>query len=251
MRNTRHVRGFTLIELLVVIAIIALLLAILLPALNRVKEQAKQTRCLANLKQIGLAMHAYAGDYDYLIPRAELRGNVQGYDIDMRWPVLFMPYLGSVTKGIDDLEEYFEVEIFDCPSYPEKEQTVDYCINAFNLKGSLTESFGFSKMDDFPRHTTTIYLADYEYDPDSGQVQIIRKDDPPDMIKTKMQWLDVWNSGHLPASPDGTINAGRRVALDRHKKWINGLFVDGHAGKMRPLELTVYDFGLPADMVGN
>jgi prepilin-type processing-associated H-X9-DG protein len=41
------------------------------------------------------------------------------------------------------------------------------------------------------------------------------------------------------------------VALDRHKKWITGLFVDGHAGKMRPLELTVYDFGLPADMVSN
>jgi type II secretory pathway pseudopilin PulG len=51
---------------LVVIAIIALLLAILMPALSRAKEQGKKTRCLANLKQIGLAMHAYAGDYNYL-----------------------------------------------------------------------------------------------------------------------------------------------------------------------------------------
>jgi prepilin-type N-terminal cleavage/methylation domain-containing protein/prepilin-type processing-associated H-X9-DG protein len=248
----KFARGFTLIELLVVIAIIALLLSILMPALQRVKEQAKQTRCQANLKQIGLAMHAYAGDYDYLVPRAELRGNVAKYgNAEVRWPVLFMPYLGSMIDDIDDLVEYFELEVFDCPSYPEKEQTIDYCINAFDLKGSLDETFGFSKMDDFPRHATTIYLTDYEYDPDSGQVQIIRKEDPPDLMRQKMQWLDVWHPNHLPAAPDGTINAGRRVALDRHKKWINGLFIDGHAGKMRPLELTVYDFGLPADMVVN
>ncbi|MHC4300281.1 MAG: type II secretion system protein [Planctomycetota bacterium] len=73
MSCKRRVRGFTLIELLVVIAIIALLLAILMPALQRVKNQAKQTRCLANLKQIGLGMHAYAGDWDYKVPRAEMR----------------------------------------------------------------------------------------------------------------------------------------------------------------------------------
>ena len=235
-------KGFTLIELLVVIAIIALLMAILMPALQRVKEQAKQTRCLANLKQIGVAMHLYANEYDYKLPRAELRPGVGVYTgIDMRWPVLFMPYLGAVS---DNLENYFEVQIFDCPSYPDKEQTVDYCLNAWDLKAgsSPTEYFGFTKIDDFPRHATTIYLADYEYDPDSNQVKIIREDDPPDMMKTKMQWLDVWNPNHLPSGPDGS----RRVALDRHKKWINCMFIDGHSGKMRPLELTGYDFGMPA-----
>jgi prepilin-type N-terminal cleavage/methylation domain-containing protein len=60
MSRKKHVKGFTLIELLVVISIIALLLAILLPALGRAKEQAQKTRCLANLKQIGVAMHLYA-----------------------------------------------------------------------------------------------------------------------------------------------------------------------------------------------
>jgi prepilin-type N-terminal cleavage/methylation domain-containing protein len=244
----KFTRGFTLIELLVVIAIIALLLSILMPALQRVKEQAKQTRCQANLKQIGLAMHAYAGDYDYLLPQAEIRPGVAIYtNVEMRWPVLFMPYLGSMIDDIDDLAEYFELEIFNCPSYPLKEQTVDYCTNAFDLKGSNTECFGFTKMDDFPRHATTIYMADYEYIPNADQIKIILKEDSPDVMKVKMQSLDVWNTNHLPSAPDNT----RRVARDRHKKWINCMFIDGHSGKMRPLELTAYDFGLPADMVGN
>jgi prepilin-type N-terminal cleavage/methylation domain-containing protein/prepilin-type processing-associated H-X9-DG protein len=60
-------RGFTLIELLVVISIIALLMAILLPALARARQQAKNVVCQSNLNQIGKILYAYAGDNDYML----------------------------------------------------------------------------------------------------------------------------------------------------------------------------------------
>ena len=63
---SRH--GFTLIELLVVIAIIAILAAMLFPVFARAREQARRTTCLSNLRQLGLACHMYAQDYDEYLP---------------------------------------------------------------------------------------------------------------------------------------------------------------------------------------
>src|SRR5690242_17634176 len=65
----RTARGFTLVELLVVIAIIAVLAAMLLPALSKAKEQGRKASCINNLHQVGLAIPMYAEDFDGVLPR--------------------------------------------------------------------------------------------------------------------------------------------------------------------------------------
>ena len=74
----RQDNGYSLVELLVVIAIIALLMGILLPALNRARGQAQKIVCLANVRRLGISMRLYLDSNDNLFPPDRIRGNWVG-----------------------------------------------------------------------------------------------------------------------------------------------------------------------------
>ena len=89
--NRKKITGFTLIELLVVISIIALLIGILLPALGAARNTARDLKCLANQRQMGVGFHAYASEYKQFLPPAFDNVNYDGQATD--WAVLITAYL--------------------------------------------------------------------------------------------------------------------------------------------------------------
>ncbi|CAN5216585.1 DUF1559 domain-containing protein [soil metagenome] len=155
--KTRTPRGFTLIELLVVIAIIAILIGLLLPAVQKVREAAARTNCLNNGKQIGLGLHNYHGVNNYLPPggvsndfaRVKLgipkNGSLHG------WAIWILPYLeqsalaDQYRKDLDWRDSgnanvvKTPVKILMCPSTPSGSRIFSGSSDGYNWTAAASD----------------------------------------------------------------------------------------------------------------
>lgn len=120
MSSTRRIYcragGFTLIELLVVIAIIALLLAILMPSLQRVKEMARETVCRSHLRSVGLGVLLYLQDNDFVMANSNRHNGFmweESDDDNLSWGNSF----GDTYWGVAYEDYIKDSEVFGCPSF--------------------------------------------------------------------------------------------------------------------------------------
>lgn len=143
-------RGFTLIELLVVIAIIAVLVSLLLPAVQQAREAARRTQCKNNLKQMGLAMHNYLDVHGrFPVPAIIFTnagaggGGIGGTLTSNVWSLAILPFMdqANVYNGYDFTRGAFEpganatagqakLSVYICPSTPRTSSGVTYSIPA-------------------------------------------------------------------------------------------------------------------------
>ncbi len=164
MRSTIQRRGFTLVELLVVIAILAIFLAFSVPAVQKVRESAIRLQCLANLKQIGVALHNYHDHEKKFPPGYSSKVDANGADAGPGWGWLAyslafleqkslvdrITFAEHVTDGSHDGVRTVAIPLLICPADDASLRFTFQGTNISFARANYLGNFGTLKIEDDP-----------------------------------------------------------------------------------------------------